>query len=76
MEALANGVRVPEDIAIMGVDDQPLASILQIPLTTIRQPLQKEGNYAAKEMVRQLTEDNVEPRRKELDLELVIRQSA
>ena len=76
MEALANGVRVPEDIAIMGVDDQPLASILQIPLTTIRQPIQKEGTYAAKEMVRQLTEDNVEPRRKELDLELVIRQSA
>lgn len=36
MEALTNGVRVPEDIAIMGVDDQPLASILQIPLTTIR----------------------------------------
>ena len=76
MEALTNGVRVPEDIAIMGVDDQPLASILQIPLTTIRQPIQKEGTYAAKEMVRQLMEGNVEPRRKELDLELVIRQSA
>lgn len=35
MEALKNGVKIPQDIAIMGVDDQPLASYLQIPLTTI-----------------------------------------
>ena len=75
MEALTNGIRVPEDIAIMGVDDQPLASILQIPLTTIRQPIQQEGTYAAKEMIRQLTGGDAQPRRKELDLELVIRQS-
>ena len=26
MEALKNGVKIPQDIAIMGVDDQPLAS--------------------------------------------------
>lgn len=76
MEALSNGIRVPEDLAIVGVDDQPLASILQIPLTTIRQPIQKEGTYAAKEMVRQLTEEQAEPRRTELELELIIRQSA
>ncbi len=37
-----------------GVDDQPLASYLQIPLTTIWQPVQDEGRCAAKEMVRQL----------------------
>lgn len=54
MEALKNGVKIPQDIAIMGVDDQPLASYLQIPLTTIWQPVQDEGRCAAKEMVRQL----------------------
>ena len=76
METLACGVHVPKDIAIMGVDDQPIASLIQVPLTTIRQPIREEGEYAAKEMVRQLTAEAEETVRKELELELVIRQSA
>ena len=76
MEAIACGIKVPEDIAIMGVDDQPIASILQIPLTTIRQPIQKEGECAAKEIVRQLSGEEKTPERRELELELVIRRSA
>lgn len=76
MEALDKGIRIPEDIAIIGVDDQPIASILQVPLTTIRQPVQTEGEYAAKEMIRKLTGEAEEAKRVKLDLELVIRQSA
>lgn len=76
MEALKNGVKIPQDIAIMGVDDQPLASYLQIPLTTIWQPVQDEGRCAAKEMVRQLKGESEGIRRKELDLKLIVRQSA
>jgi len=76
MEAAKVGLRIPEDLAIMGVDDQPLATFLQIPLTTIRQPVQEEGKLAAREMVRQLTGDFEDAVRTELDLELVIRQSA
>ena len=76
IEALKAGIRIPEELAIMGVDDQPLASIVQIPLTTIRQPIQTEGEWAAKEIMRQLSEGEQTPRRKELELELVIRQSA
>ena len=76
IEGLANGIRIPEDIAIMGVDDQPLASCIQIPLTTIRQPVQQEGEYAAREMIRKLKDGQDDPVRKELNLELVIRQSA
>lgn len=76
MEALEKGVRIPEDFAIMGVDDQPLASYLQVPLTTIWQPVQDQGKYAAKEMVRQLRGESEEAIRKELDLKLIVRQSA
>lgn len=76
MEALDKGVRIPEDIAIMGVDDQPIASILQVPITTIRQPVQTEGEYAAKEMIRKLTDGAEDAKRIELNLELVVRQSA
>ncbi len=76
MEALDKGIRIPEDIAIMGVDDQPIASILQVPLTTIRQPVQTEGEYAAKEMIRKLTQEAEDAKRVELDLELIVRHSA
>lgn len=76
IEGLSCGVKIPEDIAVMGVDDQLLASCVQIPLTTIRQPVVKEGELAAKEMVRQLRDGAEDAVRKELELELVIRQSA
>lgn len=76
IEGLSCGVKIPEDIAVMGVDDQLLASCIQIPLTTIRQPVVKEGELAAKEMVRLLRDGAEDAVRKELELELVIRQSA
>ena len=75
-EAMNQGIKVPEDLAIVGVDDQPIASLLPIPLTTIRQPVQDEGMLAAKEIIRQLSEEPDDTVRKELELELVIRQSA
>lgn len=76
LEAEAMGLRIPEDLAIMGVDDQPIASYISVPLTTIRQPVQEEGRMAAREMVRQLTEDATDARSTELDLEIVVRHSA
>lgn len=76
IEGLANGLWIPEDISIMGVDDQPLASCIQIPLTTIRQPIREEGAYAAREMIRQLKDGADDAIRRELNLELVIRKSA
>lgn len=76
LEALAAGIRIPEDLAVMGVDDQPLAEFLPVPLTTIRQPVQQEGKLAAQEMARLLSEDAQDARRQELDLTLVVRNSA
>ncbi|SKB64424.1 transcriptional regulator, LacI family [Arthrobacter sp. 49Tsu3.1M3] len=43
----ANGVRVPEDIAIVGFDDIDFASQSSIPLTSISQPRQLIGERAA-----------------------------
>jgi LacI family transcriptional regulator len=45
------GLRVPEDISVVGFDDVPLAVFSEPELTTIRQPLQRMGQIAAKTLI-------------------------
>lgn len=40
------GLRVPDDISLIGFDDMPFAGLLSPPLTTIRQPVQELGRKA------------------------------
>jgi LacI family transcriptional regulator len=48
MRGLAKrGIRIPEDIAVIGYDDVDFASVLSPPLTTIRQPKYELGYKAA-----------------------------
>jgi LacI family transcriptional regulator len=41
-----HGLRVPEDISLVGFDDMPFTDMLAPPLTTIRQPVQDLGRKA------------------------------
>jgi len=45
-EFLRQGIRVPEDIALVGYDDITWASFASVPLTTVRQPRQELGRTA------------------------------
>ena len=40
------GLRVPEDLSIMGFDDSPIATFAKVPLTTVSQPLSRVGELS------------------------------
>lgn len=71
------GLRIPEDIAIVGFDDISLAMRTSPPLTTVRQPMRLEGQIAA-EMLLQRIEGTEKPSRREriLNCELIVRESS
>ncbi len=52
--ALAKGVRVPEELSIVGFDDNPIAVHAQVPLTTVRQPLVEMGQQGLEALLRQI----------------------
>ncbi|MFI8527339.1 LacI family DNA-binding transcriptional regulator [Promicromonospora sukumoe] len=66
------GLRVPEDIALSGIDDQPLARDVTPPLTTLSFPFEEAGLRAA---ALALDEATGEAPREELRGELVVRES-
>ena len=69
------GLKVPQDIAFVGFDDLPIASVSAIKLTTIRQPITHFGIKAV-ELLIDIIEKGAKPaKRLILDTELVIRES-
>jgi LacI family transcriptional regulator len=69
------GLSVPVDIAIVGFDDLPVASLSDFKLTTIRQPIVQFGAQAVESLI-DLIENGTKPsRRIIMDTELVIRDS-
>jgi LacI family transcriptional regulator len=69
------GLRVPEDIAIIGFDDLDVATRISPQLTTIRQPVQQKGAYAARLLIDLIEQKFDAPQHVILPTELVIRQS-
>ncbi|GAB3235284.1 LacI family DNA-binding transcriptional regulator [Glycomyces halotolerans] len=69
------GVRIPEDLSVVGYDDLPMAQWNIPPLTTVRQPL-REMAAAASDMLLALAQGESLPRpRVELATELIVRAS-
>jgi DNA-binding LacI/PurR family transcriptional regulator len=70
------GLSIPQDIAIVGYDDVPLASHTSPPLTTVRQPTREQGKAAAEFLLRRMEKALPLPREERImECELVVRES-
>ena len=59
------GLRVPEDLSVIGIDDYVLSEVLG--LTTVRQDVAGQGHAAADLLLRALHDDDERPRRRAAD---------
>ena len=73
--ARSAGLRIPEDLSIIGFDDIPAAEWIEPGLTTIRQPVVQMAETAMRALLRHLDGDEELPQRIELGTELVVRGS-
>ena len=73
--ARAVGLRVPEDLSIVGYDDIPLALWTTPRLTTVHQPLKRMGEEAARLVIRLADETPATRPRMDLATSLVVRDS-
>ena len=68
-----SGIRVPDDVSIIGCDDQAEAAFMTPPLTTIRQPSYEMGVVASRSLLSSISNEDYEW--SELAPELQIRES-
>ena len=73
--ALAKGVRVPEELSVIGFDDNPIARNSRVPLTTVRQPLTQMGKTGVEVLSQYLKGKKQQPTKLKLPTELIERQS-
>lgn len=70
------GLRCPEDVALVGFDDHPWAAVSNPPLTVISQPARQVGQMAARLLFDLLNGREPEQLRIILDCELIVRESS
>ena len=73
---LALGYRVPAHLRIVGIDDVEYASLLPVPLTTVRQPCREIGEAAMETMLSRIANPNRAARDVLVECRLVVRESA
>jgi GntR family transcriptional regulator, arabinose operon transcriptional repressor len=72
---LRQGHRIPDTIRVVGIDDAEAASLLPVPLTTLRQPSRQIGEAALAAMLERIERSDLPTRDILLHCELVVRKS-
>jgi len=70
-----HGVRIPEDLSVIGFDDIPLASYFDPPLTTVRQDTAELGRQAVRLLLDLLESPQLPPHHAVIPTQLVVRKS-
>lgn len=69
------GIRIPQDLSVIGFDDTELAARMWPPLTTVRWPIRDMGRTAAQLLLAQAREGEVRRQATPIEPRLVVRQS-
>ena len=69
------GLRVPEDVSIVGFDDSPIAAFARVPLTTVWQPLSQVGELSVALLQKIILGKQPRPVKTLLGTKLIERQS-
>jgi DNA-binding LacI/PurR family transcriptional regulator len=69
------GKRIPEDVAVIGYDDTPVAMTTRPALSTMRQPIESMGTEAVNLLMQSMIDLQWEPQQSILEVELVVRES-
>jgi len=72
---MEKGLRVPQDISVLGFDDIPGAAFHTPSLTTVRQPLNRMGEVAAQTLLDRIEGKREYPSEIAIEPELVVRES-
>lgn len=70
-----HGLRVPQDVSVLGFDDIPGAAFHTPNLTTVRQPLNRMGEVAAQSLLERIEGKKEYPSEIAIEPELVVRES-
>jgi DNA-binding LacI/PurR family transcriptional regulator len=70
------GRRIPDDVAVVGFDDSPLAATTNPALSSVRQPIEEMGREMTRLLIEQIRFPDRAPRRVILDTRLVVRGSS
>jgi DNA-binding LacI/PurR family transcriptional regulator len=69
------GMKVPDDISLIGYDDLDFSEGLFVPLTTVRQPINQEGTLATEILLDKIEGKTKELKQVVLPVELIVRKS-
>ncbi|MFF2092809.1 LacI family DNA-binding transcriptional regulator [Paenibacillus sp. NPDC058174] len=71
------GIRIPEDLAVVGVDNNRITKYLLPPLSTVEQPKYTMGAIMAEKLIDRLTDNEFEDKHQfVIDSEVIIRESS
>ncbi|WNR45239.1 LacI family DNA-binding transcriptional regulator [Paenibacillus roseipurpureus] len=71
-----SGLQLPKDVAVAGYDDVIFSSIAEVPLTTVRQPVQEMAQLSVDSLLQLISEDEARsPIQLKISPQLVLRQS-